>query len=303
MVLVVVGCCEDGGNRERSRKHSKSCSVNVCQKKSPLSEFCASLLCEATRKKKNEPTRRGMGTELRPIVRVSRELDLTALSRELDLRQNPIADAPAAPTTQNLPPHGTTDPPSPFGIPLLISWRVASCDTMSPRSQKSTVAKPTAKRRLAFDEPEKEPRPKKAATAVDPTTETTTPLSSPPRTSRTTKRSPAAVTPEDTTRTTAKQTSKSAFVPKYIHKNLGYQTAGTAGLAPAERTAYAKIVATHTIPADIERPKSGTCYEHCVLRAYHLGRLKVRGDTAENTRFCTACGATGHVRFDCPTLI
>jgi hypothetical protein len=50
--------------------------------------------------------------------------------------------------------------------------------------------------------------------------------------------------------------------------------------------------------------KSVNCWEHRVIQAYHLGHLTFRDNCVDqDTQYCTACGATGHKQFDCPTLI
>lgn len=172
----------------------------------------------------------------------------------------------------------------------------------SSSSKKSTPAKRTtagAKRRLDFEGDTSRKELKQTSiqrtAAAKRTTKASSSSSSSPSSPQAASKRRAVVTPEDAAN----------FVPKYIHKNVGYHLEGQSALSDEMRAVYNKIVATHIIPADLESsrtfgPKSGSCYEARVVQAYSLGRLEPLDD---NVKICTACAATGHKRAQCPTLI
>ena len=172
----------------------------------------------------------------------------------------------------------------------------------SSSSKKSTPAKRTtagAKRRLDFEGDTSRKELKQTSiqrtAAAKRTTKASSSSSSSPSSPQAASKRRAVVTPEDA----------ADFVPRYIHKNVGYHLEGQSALSDEMRAVYNKIVATHIIPADLESsrtfgPKSGSCYEARVVQAYSLGRLEPLDD---NVKICTACAATGHKRAQCPTLI
>lgn len=116
----------------------------------------------------------------------------------------------------------------------------------------------------------------------------------------------AIVTPEEAT--SVKKKKSDSFVPKYIHKNLGYHCAGASKVSPTKLLAFEHIVNSHIIPDDLEQsraygPLSGSCFEERVLQAYSLGKLAVQDGYDGETNICTQCANKGHKRMECPTLI
>jgi hypothetical protein len=187
-----------------------------------------------------------------------------------------------------------------------------------PRStSKRSPSKAGTKRRLVFDVDEEEPKGSSAAvsrkrTAVRKTSTAASATTSAPYASPIAKRTKqttlSAVTPDESKGGLAPRKSKPAYVPTYIHKNVGYQREGNALLPKNVLRAFDQIVASHVIPDDLEQsraygPLSGACYQDRVLQAYTLGRLTVREDFAGSPCICTVCAETGHKRDACPTLI
>jgi hypothetical protein len=188
---------------------------------------------------------------------------------------------------------------------------------MPRTSSKRSPSKAGTKRRLVFDVDEEEPQGpspsashkrtavRKTSTAVS--AATSAPYGSPvaKRTKQTTL---VVVTPDESKGAAAASKSKPAFVPTYIHKNVGYRREGDGILSDVVLRAFDQIVAAHVIPDDLEEsraygPLSGACYQDRVLQAYTLGRLTVREDFTGATCICTGCAETGHKRDACPTLI
>jgi hypothetical protein len=190
---------------------------------------------------------------------------------------------------------------------------------MPRTSSKRSPSKAGTKRRLVFDVDEEEPQEpspsashkrtavRKTSTAVS--AATSAPYGSPvaKRTKQTTL---VVVTPDESKGAAAasKSKSKPAYVPTYIHKNVGYRRERDGLLSDVVLRAFDQIVAAHVIPDDLEQsraygPLSGACYQDRVLQAYTLGRLTVRKDFTGATCICTVCAETGHKRDACPTLI
>lgn len=123
----------------------------------------------------------------------------------------------------------------------------------------------------------------------------------------------AVVTPEKESILEAKESTVQAMppsqpvhVPKYIHKNVGYQREGDRNLSALNMKIFGWIKECCVIPNDFESnrsfgPLSGSCYEERVIRAYRLGKLSARAGVDDV--MCTACGVIGHSQDECPSLL
>ena len=84
---------------------------------------------------------------------------------------------------------------------------------------------------------------------------------------------------------TKKEKADDAYVPVHIHKNLNYQRRGQASISKELKKTFALVEDYFEIPRDFESnktygPLSGTCFEERVVEAYNHGLLqsKTRGD-------------------------
>jgi hypothetical protein len=121
----------------------------------------------------------------------------------------------------------------------------------------------------------------------------------------------AVVTPEkvESTKKAKHQGKKEdgkAYVPVYIHKNLGYQRYGQASITDELKKTFALVEEHYEIPSDFETnkkygPLSGTCFEERAVAAYNHGLLKSSSRTG--VEICSHCATAGHKRDDCPALI
>ena len=180
-------------------------------------------------------------------------------------------------------------------------------------TKKTPPAKAGTKRRLEFEDAAVADARRKKAAVADDADSTTNAKSSTPSLEKfmspvSTKTKRSVVTPEEEEKKQEDIDEAELFVPKYIHKNLGYHRQGKSKLDPKKQSAFEQIVETYVIPKDLEQsrahgPLSGTCFEERVLQAYALGNLAVRQDFEGETRICTACAEKGHKRNECPTLI
>lgn len=182
----------------------------------------------------------------------------------------------------------------------------------TPSGSKSSSSKAGTKRRLEFvqvgDDDDKSNRgggnKKRVSTKQQSAIEnyaTTNSSFSSPVSKPAEKRS--VVTPEK-----GEEKGSAEFVPKYIHKNVGYHCKGKSEISTTKQAAYELILDSHVIPKDLETsrafgPLSGTCFEDRVLQAYTLGKLEVQSGYDGDTRICTVCADKGHKRTECPTLI
>lgn len=158
-----------------------------------------------------------------------------------------------------------------------------------------------------LDTPQKKRRvddyfsPKRGRAIVTPEKDEELDIASPPSTKK-----PRVVDLMDKVSTrprTAKRTK--AYVPEYIHKNLGYQREGTASLSAVAKKTFELVQEHYVIPDDLEQnrsygPLSGTCFEERAIRAYNLSLLKPMKTDVE---ICSHCSSLGHKRNDCPQLI
>ena len=127
-------------------------------------------------------------------------------------------------------------------------------------------------------------------------------FASPAQKKATTTLSAVAVTPEE-----AERKALAKYVPKNIHKNLGYRREGASAQDdyPTTRKVYRLVCKNYRIPADFEQrrsygPLSGMSYEERVVQGYALGKLVAKGDDVD---ICTSCASVGHKRFECPSLV
>lgn len=153
----------------------------------------------------------------------------------------------------------------------------------------------TAKRQLDFVPPSGAKRPATRASKT-----AAAPPSSPGKRA---KPSSVVVTPEQ-----KKQADQvRGYVPSYIHRELDYERRGEKKvLSKATLQAFALLEEHYDIPTDLEQtrrfgPWSGSSYEERALAAYQAGQLKPK--EGANLDICVACGALGHRRTTCPSLI
>jgi hypothetical protein len=105
-----------------------------------------------------------------------------------------------------------------------------------------------------------------------------------------------------------KKTESKKYVPKYVHKNVQYQTEGEAVLPESRLQAYQLIKDSFVIPDDFEQsrqhgPLSGSCFEERVIKAYNVGSLEPKPDTETGLEICVHCGTVGHLKVDCDELL
>ena len=206
---------------------------------------------------------------------------------------------------------------------------------MTKKKKNNNTAKPSSQRKLAFDDPQRQPNVTKQDETVQPRNlKRTNPPASLPSTKRPDHQSAESysspqkkrikatatqniVTPDngETKKVASRQSNDSEYIPTYIHKNVEYVRKGQiVKLSPIQSKVLQWIEDNYEIPHDFEQnrkygPLSGSSYIDRVITAYRLGSLKrIEGSDLDSERnnvrvICTVCANFGHIGDTCPTLL